>query len=105
MIFFSGLGNFTLPIAKYAHCVIGIEGSEDLVNLGQKNADLNNLKNVSFQYSNLFEVDVNYINSLKDKNKWLLDPPRDGAMELLELISKDTVLPETMFMFHAILQL
>jgi 23S rRNA (uracil1939-C5)-methyltransferase len=93
--FFSGLGNFTLPIAKYAHSVIGIEGSEDLVNLGQKNADLNHLNNVSFQYSNLFEVDVDFVNSLKNKNKWLLDPPRDGAMQLLELISKDTVLPET----------
>ena len=93
--FFSGLGNFTLPIAKYAHSVIGIEGSEDLVNLGQKNAGSNNLNNVSFQYSNLFEVDVDFVNSLKNKNKWLLDPPRDGAMQLLELISKDTVLPET----------
>ena len=92
--FFSGLGNFTLPIARYAHTVIGIEGSEDLVNLGQKNAVINNLSNVTFQYSNLFELDVDFVYSLKNKNKWLLDPPRDGAMQLLELISKNTVLPE-----------
>lgn len=82
--FFSGLGNFTLPIAQNAKNVIGIEGSEVLVELGKLNAKNNNLKNVVFTFADLFKIDENFYESIKHANKWLLDPPRDGAMALIQ---------------------
>ena len=91
--FFSGLGNFTLPIAKFANRVEGVEGSEQLVKLGEANAKLNGLNNIQFTFQNLFELDNQYLKRHKQSNKWLIDPPRDGAMQLIQLISPDISQP------------
>jgi 23S rRNA (uracil1939-C5)-methyltransferase len=91
--FFSGLGNFTLPIAKFANRVEGVEGSEQLVKLGEANAKLNGLNNIQFTFQNLFELNNQYLKRHKQSNKWLIDPPRDGAMQLIQLISPDTSQP------------
>lgn len=86
--FFCGIGNFTLPIAKLVSKVIGIEGSELLVKRARENALFNNLvDNVDYIVTNLFTIDNVWLESLGRVNKWLIDPPRDGALNLLQSIT------------------
>jgi 23S rRNA (uracil1939-C5)-methyltransferase len=89
---FCGIGNFTLPLAKRAKEVIGIEGSETLTTRAQQNAQNNQLTNVSFLARNLFEAtDPKHqqeLVSLGYFDRWLIDPPREGAFALIQLLSQ-----------------
>ncbi|MDD5300465.1 MAG: 23S rRNA (uracil(1939)-C(5))-methyltransferase RlmD [Gallionella sp.] len=82
--FFCGLGNFTLPIARSGAQVLGIEGSAALVQRAQQNAAHNGLAgNTSFAALNLFEMTEEAFAKLGRFDKLLIDPPRDGAIELV----------------------
>jgi 23S rRNA (uracil1939-C5)-methyltransferase len=86
--FFCGLGNFTLPIARSGARVLGVEGSDALVKRAAQNARTNDLSgNTQFAAMNLFEMDEAKLASLGKFDKWLIDPPRDGAMELVKSIT------------------
>jgi len=100
--FFCGLGNFTLPIARSGARVLGIEGSDALVKRAAQNAAFNGLANyplspsgervrerVEFSARNLFEMDEASLAALGRFDKWLIDPPRDGAMELVKSITPE----------------
>ncbi|KTC65927.1 23S rRNA (uracil-5-)-methyltransferase RumA (plasmid) [Legionella adelaidensis] len=80
---FCGLGNFTLPMAKQCHQVVGVEGSEGMVNRAYHNAKLNDITNVEFFAANLEESTI--FKQLKKYNftKLLLDPPRTGALNIV----------------------
>ena len=85
---FCGLGNFTLPIAKYAKHVVGVEGSDAMVLKARDNAQLNGLENTQFHAADL-SADLSGYPWLKQSyDKILLDPPRSGAMEILKHIGK-----------------
>jgi 23S rRNA (uracil1939-C5)-methyltransferase len=85
--FFCGLGNFTLPIAQRAAFTLGIEGSQGLVARAKENAIVNGLGDrVSYAVTNLFEVDEAWLAALPPLNKWLIDPPRDGALALVKAL-------------------
>ncbi len=85
--FFCGLGNFTLPIARSGAQVLGIEGSETLVARARQNAELNGLAgNTEFAAMNLFAITPDDYNKLGRFDKLLIDPPRDGALELVKSI-------------------
>ena len=100
--FFCGLGNFTLPIARSGAQVTGIEGSGALVRRARQNAEYNGLDKsslslrgrdgvgVEFRMMNLFEMDESVLAGLGKMDKWLVDPPRDGAIELMKSISDET---------------
>ena len=89
--FFCGLGNFTLPIARSGAQVLGIEGSDALVKRAGQNAGYNGLSgNTQFAAMNLFEMDEAALVRLGRFDKWLVDPPRDGAAELMKSISAET---------------
>jgi 23S rRNA (uracil1939-C5)-methyltransferase len=89
--FFCGLGNFTLPIARSGAQVLGIEGSAALVRRAGQSAAHNNLSsNATFQAMNLFEMDETTLEKLGRFDKWLVDPPRDGAIELVKAITPAT---------------
>ncbi|HYR05679.1 MAG TPA: 23S rRNA (uracil(1939)-C(5))-methyltransferase RlmD [Gallionella sp.] len=89
--FFCGLGNFTLPIARSGARVLGIEGSAALVKRAAQNAAHNGLMgNTEFSAMNLFEVDEAALAQLGKFDKWLIDPPRDGAVELVKAIAPET---------------
>ncbi len=89
--FFCGLGNFTLPIARHGAAVLGIEGSAALVKRAQQNAAHNGLAaNAKFAAMNLFEMDELALAELGAFDKWLIDPPRDGAVELIKAIDDRT---------------
>ncbi|MDO8810759.1 MAG: 23S rRNA (uracil(1939)-C(5))-methyltransferase RlmD [Gallionella sp.] len=88
--FFCGLGNFTLPIARSGAQVLGIEGSAALVKRAAQNAAHNGLSgNTEFRAMNLFEMDEAALAKLGKFDKWLIDPPRDGAAELVKAITPE----------------
>ncbi len=88
--FFCGLGNFTLPIARSGAEVLGIEGSPALVKRAQQNAAHNGLSaNTQFAAMNLFEMNEARLAELGRFDKWLVDPSRDGAMELVKAITPE----------------
>ncbi len=85
--FFCGLGNFTLPIARCGAQVLGIEGSAALVARAKQNAEFNGLAdNARFAAMNLFAMTGAGFSALGQFDKLLIDPPRDGAIELVKSI-------------------
>ena len=85
---FCGIGNFTLPLARRAREVVGVEGLEELVQRARENAALNGLENVEFHTADLAkEVELlPWWSQGLDKD--LLDPARDGAKEAIPHIAK-----------------
>jgi 23S rRNA (uracil1939-C5)-methyltransferase len=87
---FSGLGNFTLPIARSGATVLGVEGSEALVQRGRESAAANGLAaSVEFAVANLFECTEASLGALGRFDKMLIDPPREGAMALVNALHTD----------------
>ncbi|MGA7748900.1 MAG: 23S rRNA (uracil(1939)-C(5))-methyltransferase RlmD, partial [Gallionella sp.] len=83
--FFCGLGNFTLAIARSGAQVLGIEGSAALVARARQNAAANGLAgNAKYAAMNLFDMTEAGFARLGIFDKLLIDPPRDGAMELVK---------------------
>ena len=78
---FCGLGNFTLPLATAAAEVLGVEGSETLVARSRENAAANGLAaKTRFEARNLFEITPDDLVAFGPAQKWLVDPPREGAV-------------------------
>ena len=87
---FCGLGNFTLPIARSGAMVVGIEGSAAFVERGRDSALANGLaNNVIFDVANLFECTEASLAALGYFDKMLIDPPREGAFELVKALGED----------------
>ncbi len=88
---FCGLGNFSLPLARRAGQVTGVEGIAHLVAGAQANAAHNGIGNTEFVVADLVrEVEGNPVLQ-KPWNKILLDPPRTGAWEVLSALKYDAV--------------
>jgi 23S rRNA (uracil1939-C5)-methyltransferase len=86
---FSGLGNFTLPIARQCASVTGVEGSLVMVNKARANARLNGIDNASFHYADLYSDEVKDTQWVRQQyNKILLDPPRSGAAGILDYLKR-----------------
>lgn len=87
---FCGLGNFTLPIASLGAQVVGIEGSAALVQRGMESAQANGLgERVEFGVANLFECTPESLAELGRFDKMLIDPPREGAIEVVKALGAD----------------
>jgi 23S rRNA (uracil1939-C5)-methyltransferase len=92
---FCGLGNFTLPLATQAREVLGIEGSEALVARSRENYASNQasapagraLAATKFVARNLFEMTPGMLVADGAADKWLVDPPREGAFELFKALA------------------
>jgi len=85
---FCGLGNFTLPIARTAREVVGVEGDNDLVERAKQNAELNGIHNTRYYVANLFETVENQPWHDETFDRVLLDPPRSGAYEIVRQIER-----------------
>ena len=86
---FCGLGNFTLPLATQAREVLGIEGSEVLVQRAAANAGRNGLAaNTRFEARNLFDLSGTQLAADGVAEKWLVDPPREGAFALAKALAE-----------------
>jgi 23S rRNA (uracil1939-C5)-methyltransferase len=84
---FCGLGNFTLPIATRAASVLGIEGSTALIHRAAANAMSQGLgAKARFEACNLFEMSVDRLRAWPAADAWLVDPPREGALELCKAL-------------------
>lgn len=84
--FFCGIGNFTLPIARSGAHVLGLEGLANLVERANESAQLNAITQVEFGVADLFKMTTESLAELGNFDKWLIDPPRDGAFELVKAI-------------------
>ncbi|HLR29634.1 MAG TPA: 23S rRNA (uracil(1939)-C(5))-methyltransferase RlmD [Paenalcaligenes sp.] len=85
---FCGLGNFTLPIARTAQSVVGIEGSDVLIERATAAAQKHGLdKRAYFSVLDLFQIDEDWLQTLGYFDRMLIDPPRDGAVALAKAIS------------------
>ena len=86
---FSGLGNFTLPLARHCATVTGVEGSLAMVKKARMNAELNGIKNASFYFADLYSDEIRHTQWVKQQySKILLDPPRSGAAGILDYIKR-----------------
>lgn len=84
---FCGLGNFALPIARTGASVIGIEGSAQLVARARANAERNGLVGLTrFFVADLFRSTPEALAALGPFDRMLIDPPRDGAIELIKAL-------------------
>ena len=99
---FCGLGNFTLPIATMAGLVLGIEGSEALVARARDNLVWNQSQSkttfapTQFAARNLFDMTPELLVADGTADKWLIDPPREGAFALVQALAALHQQPELM---------
>ncbi|MDT8429456.1 MAG: 23S rRNA (uracil(1939)-C(5))-methyltransferase RlmD [Pseudomonadales bacterium] len=85
---FCGLGNFTLPMAQHCAKVVGVEGSQQMVERGFENARCNRIQNVDFHAADL-SVDFGQDSwGRPGYTKILLDPPRSGAIEIIPRLAE-----------------
>ena len=92
---FCGLGNFTLPLATQAREVLGVEGAEPLVARSRENLKLNRaaalaentLCATEFVARNLFDMTPEVLVEDGAADKWLVDPPREGAFALVQALA------------------
>jgi 23S rRNA (uracil1939-C5)-methyltransferase len=90
---FCGLGNFTLPLATLARDVLGVEGSDALVARSRENLTFNAaqrstpLAHTRFVARNLFEMTPELLMQDGVADKWLVDPPREGAFALSKALA------------------
>jgi 23S rRNA (uracil1939-C5)-methyltransferase len=91
---FCGLGNFTLPLATQAKEVLGIEGSDVLVARANANRDAfassraQPIATTTFVARNLFEMTPELLLQDGYAEKWLVDPPREGAFALAKTLAE-----------------
>jgi len=99
---FCGLGNFTLPIATMAGLVLGVEGSEALVARARDNLVWNQSQSkttfapTQFAARNLFDMTPELLVADGTADKWLIDPPREGAFALVQALAALHQQPELM---------
>ncbi|MDH4133571.1 MAG: 23S rRNA (uracil(1939)-C(5))-methyltransferase RlmD, partial [Gammaproteobacteria bacterium] len=86
---FCGLGNFTLPLARRAASVVGIEADVAMVEKARQNAFRNQLDRVEFHTADLYDPAAATPWGEAAYNKWLLDPPRNGAIEVLKRLPQE----------------
>ncbi|MEO8159721.1 MAG: 23S rRNA (uracil(1939)-C(5))-methyltransferase RlmD [Betaproteobacteria bacterium] len=86
---FCGMGNFSLAIARRGAQVTGVEGNARLVRRAYDNAVLNGLADrCSFLAQDLFKMTAQEWKGLEPFDRILIDPPRDGAMELVKALGE-----------------
>ncbi|MEI6737699.1 MAG: 23S rRNA (uracil(1939)-C(5))-methyltransferase, partial [Pseudomonadota bacterium] len=83
-------GNFTLPLARRGATVIGVEGSEALTQRATDNAAWNGLtEKTTFFAADLYADQEKAIARVPKVCKMLIDPPRDGALDVCKLLSHE----------------
>ena len=80
---FCGIGNFSLPLARQAGTVLGVEGEKTLVDRAAENAARNGLDNVTFRVADLSKIDGTEGWVREGWDRMLLDPARSGAAEVV----------------------
>ena len=77
-----------MPIATLARAVVGIEGSTALTERAADNAAVNGVSDkTAFYCRNLFEATTEDFVALGKFDRMLIDPPREGALEVCKAIA------------------
>jgi len=85
---YCGLGNFTLPLARHARSVVGVEGDAGLIARARSNARINDIANAEFHVGDLSVAPDRTIPWMRGGyDLVLLDPPRVGAREVLSAVA------------------
>jgi 23S rRNA (uracil1939-C5)-methyltransferase len=92
---FCGLGNFTLPLAAQAGQVLGVEGADTLVARAKENFRLNKAAGnenkqwaaTEFAARDLFAMTPDMLVQDGVAQRWLIDPPREGAFALVKALA------------------
>ena len=84
---FCGLGNFSLPMAKQAQSVVGIEGVQEMVDQAISNAGVNGIDNTKFYQANLEQDFTGKEWAREQFDKVLLDPARAGAEGIVDQLA------------------
>ncbi len=95
---FCGLGNFTLPLATQAREVLGVEGADTLVARARQNLQYNRARRAGqggprlaaatdFVARNLFDMTPDMLVQDGYADRWLIDPPREGAFALVKALA------------------
>ena len=85
---YCGIGNFSLPLARRAGAVLGVEGDAMLVKAAAANAELNGISNAKFRQADLSAIDGSEGWLREGWDLVLLDPARSGAQEIVEHIDR-----------------
>jgi 23S rRNA (uracil1939-C5)-methyltransferase len=85
---FCGLGNFALPLARQAREVVAVEGVQAMVERAEANASSNNVHNARFFQADLSQPLAGAEWVAEGFSAVLLDPPRDGAYEVVQGIAR-----------------
>lgn len=80
---FCGLGNFSLSMAKFAQKVVGVEGTQKMVERAMQNAQRNQLENTEFYAFDLTKDVKSQVWASYPYSVLVLDPPRSGALEIV----------------------
>lgn len=83
---YCGLGNFTLPLARRAASVFGVEGDAGLIARARSNAERNGLTNVNYAVADLTQDHAQADWSRARYSRVLLDPPRAGAERVFDYL-------------------
>ncbi|HCC65437.1 MAG TPA: 23S rRNA (uracil(1939)-C(5))-methyltransferase RlmD, partial [Moraxella sp.] len=87
---FCGLGNFSLPLARQVGktgFVIGVEGSSEMTQRAKMNATANGLHHTDFFAQDLTK-DFSSEPWVGQVDALLIDPPRSGALEVMQYLDK-----------------
>ena len=80
---YCGIGNFSLPLARHAARVLGVEGEKAQVDRSRQNAEQNGIANAEFRQADLAKVDGSESWLRQGWDRLLLDPARSGAAEIV----------------------
>ncbi|MFW8592525.1 23S rRNA (uracil(1939)-C(5))-methyltransferase RlmD [Glaciecola sp. 2405UD65-10] len=89
--FFCGSGNFSLMLAPKVKSVLGFEGVNEMVELAQHNAAVNNIENCTFATCDLSDERALAQISMEKDSLVILDPSREGALELCIALANKAV--------------
>ena len=81
---YCGTGTIGMLVSPYVKEVIGVEVVEDAINSAKLNKELNNISNIDFLLGKVED----YIESFKNIDSIIVDPPRSG----LDKLTVDTIL-------------
>ncbi len=83
---YCGIGNFSLPLARRAGSVLGVEGDAQLVQAANDNAVRNGCDNATFRVTDLSAITGEESWVREGADRVLLDPARSGAAEVVALM-------------------
>ncbi len=85
---YCGIGNFTLPLARHAAAVLGIEGEAAMLARARDNARRNGIANAEFAVADLSAADGAAGWAGRRFDAVLLDPPRAGAAAMIAPLAR-----------------